>query len=139
LPDADAKEDEEAKKTLGALIDVAKTALGDRVREVKPSSRLVDSPACLVLGANAMPAHLEKLLRQSGKTVPRGKRDLELNPAHPAVKRLAALAAEKKDDAEIADLVHLLHDQALLAEGSPVEDPAAFAKRLGALMTKALG
>jgi molecular chaperone HtpG len=55
------------------------------------------------------------------------------------VKRLAAIAQEKKDDPEVADLVLLLHDQALLAEGSPVEDPAAFAKRLGALMTKALG
>jgi molecular chaperone HtpG len=139
LPETDAKVDEEAKKTLGPLIDVAKSALGDRVRDVKPSARLVDSPACLVLGPTAMPAHLEKLLRQSGKTVPRGKRDLELNPAHPAVKRLAALAAEKKEDPELGDLVLLLHDQALLAEGSPVEDPGAFAKRLGALMTKALG
>src|SRR5690606_36768112 len=101
--------------------------------------RLVDSRACLVLGANAMPAHLGKLLERSGKGMARGKRDLELNPTHPAVKRLAAHAAEKKDDPELWDLVHLLHDQALLAEGSAVEDPAAFARRLGALMTKALG
>lgn len=139
LPEPDAASADEAKKTLAPLLDAAKAALGDRVREVKPSTRLVDSPACLVLTGSAMPAHVEKMLRAAGKGVPRGKRDLELNPANPAVKRLAAIAAEKKDDGELRDWVLLLHDQALLAEGSPLEDPAAFAKRLGTLMSKALG
>ncbi len=139
LPEPDGASAEEAKKALAPLLDAAKAALGDRVHEVKPSTRLVDSPACLVLAGNAMPAHVEKMLRNAGKGVPRGKRDLELNPANPAVKRLAAIAAEKKDDAELREWVLLLHDQALLAEGSPLEDPSAFAKRLGTLMSRALG
>ena len=139
LPEPDAASADEAKKALAPLLGAAKDALGDRVREVKPSTRLVDSPACLVLTESAMPAHVEKMLRNAGKGIPRGKRDLELNPANPAVKRLAALAAEKKDDPELREWVLLLHDQALLAEGSPLEDPSAFAKRLGTLMTKALG
>lgn len=139
LPEPDAASADEAKKGLAPLLDVAKATLGDRVGEVKPSVRLVDSPACLVLTGAAMPAHVEKMLRSAGKGIPRGKRDLELNPAHPAVKRLAALAAEKKDDADLREWVLLLHDQALLAEGSPLEDPSAFAKRLGTLMSRALG
>ena len=103
------------------------------------SSRLVDSPACLVLAQGAMPAHLETVIRQSGKEVPRGKRDLELNPAHPAVKRLAAIAAENPSDPRLDDFIVVLYEQSLVAEGSPLEDPNGFAKRLTSLLTQALG
>jgi molecular chaperone HtpG len=143
--DADLHETEEAKreteqatKDFAALVSVAKEMLGEKVRDVRVSHRLVDSPSCLVLAPGAMPAHLEGLLRRTGKT-PKGKRDLELNPSHAAVKRLGAMAAEDPKSADVRDLVLLLHEQALLTEGSPLEDPVGFARRLTSLMTKALG
>ena len=87
-----------------------------------------------------MPAHLEKVLRQSGKEVPRGKRDLELNPTHPAVKALAAIAAENAERSEARAISSsLLYEQSLVAEGSPLDDPNGFAKRLTSLLTQAVG
>ncbi|MBX3186782.1 MAG: molecular chaperone HtpG [Labilithrix sp.] len=133
------KKAEETSKDFAALTATAKTALEGKVREVRTSSRLVDSPACLVLAQGAMPAHLEKVLKQSGKEVPRGKRDLELNPSHPAVKRLAAIAAENPSDPRLADLLVLLYEQSLVAEGSPLDDPNGFAKRLTSLLCQAVG
>ena len=133
------KKAEEASKDFGALLAVAKKSLEGKVADVRTSSRLVDSPACLVLAPGAMPAHLEKVIRQSGKEVPRGKRDLELNPAHPAVKRLAAIAAENPSDPRLDDFIVVLYEQSLVAEGSPLEDPNGFAKRLTSLLTQAVG
>ena len=141
LPESadDKKEAEQAAKDFAALLAAIKETLGNKVREVRMSSRLVDSPACLVLAPGAVPAHLESLLRRSGKTVTRGQRDLEVNPRHAAVKRLGAMAAEDPKSAELRDHLLLLHDQALLAEGAALDDPSGFAKRLSAVMTKALG
>jgi molecular chaperone HtpG len=141
LPESDEakKEAEQAAKDFAALLTIGKEALGDKVRDVRMSSRLVDSPSCLALAPGAIPTHLEGLLRRSGKTVPQGKRDLELNPRHPAVKRLGAMATEDPKSSVLRDLVLLLHEQAVLAEGAPLDDPAGFARRLGAVMTKALG
>ena len=133
------KKDEEAQQGIAALTAAAKTALEGKVREVKASSRLVDSPACLVLAQGALPAHLEKIMKQSGKEMDRGKRDLELNPTHPAVKRLASIAAENPSDPRLHDLVTLLYEQSLVAEGSPLDDPNGFAKRLTSLLTQAVG
>jgi molecular chaperone HtpG len=133
------KKAEEASKDFGALLLVAKKSLEGKVADVRTSSRLVDSPACLVLAQGAMPAHLEKVIRQSGKEVPRGKRDLELNPSHPAVKRLAAIAAENPSDPRLDDFIVVLYEQSLVAEGSPLEDPNGFAKRLTSLLTAAVG
>ena len=135
----DAKKEEEAPVGFEPLIGAAKQALEGKVREVSTSSRLVDSPACLTLAKGAMPAHLEKAIRQSGKDVPRGKRDFELNPAHPAVKRLAAIAAENPSDPRLHDFIMVLYEQSLVAEGSPLEDPNGFAKRLTSLLTQAVG
>jgi molecular chaperone HtpG len=141
LPPAEGEEKkpEDASKGFEALIAVAKQALEGKVNEVRTSTRLVDSPACLVLAQGAMPAHLEKVIRQSGKEVPRGKRDFELNPAHPAVKRLAAIAAENPSDPRLGDFLVVLYEQSLVAEGSPIEDPNGFAKRLTSLLTQAVG
>jgi len=124
---------------LAALTTAARSALEGRVREVRASSRLVDSPAVLVLAKDAIPAHLEKVLQRSGKEVARGGRDLELNPTHPAVKRLATLARDNPSDPRLRDLVVLLYEQSLIAEGSPLDDPNGFAKRLTTLLTVALG
>lgn len=137
--DEDKAKAEEASKGFEALLAVAKQSLSGRINDVRTSTRLVDSPACLVLAQGAMPAHLEKVIRQSGKDVPRGKRDLELNPAHPAVKRLAAIAAENPSDPRLADFLVVLYEQSLVAEGSPLEDPNGFAKRLTSLLTQAVG
>ncbi len=133
------KDDAEASKGIEALASAARTALEGKVRDVKASSRLVDSPACLVLAQGAMPAHLEKIMKQSGKEIPRGKRGLEINPSHPAVKRRGAIAAENPSDPRLRDLVVLLYEQSLLAEGSPLDDPNGFAKRLTALLVQAVG
>ena len=137
--EAETKKAEEASKDFGALLAVAKKSLEGKVADVRTSGRLVDSPACLVLAQGAMPAHLEKVIRQSGKEVPRGKRDLELNPSHPAVKRLAAIAAENPSDPRLDDFIVVLYEQSLVAEGSPLEDPNGFAKRLTSLLTQAVG
>jgi molecular chaperone HtpG len=138
LPDEDDKTKEEAGKELAPLVAAAKKVLEGRVREVTVSGRLRESPACLVLAGAAMPAHLEKLLNRTGKEVPRGQRDLELNPTHPAVKALAAIAAKDADDPKLADWVTLLYEQSLVAEGSTLDDPNGFARRVTALLVQAV-
>ncbi|HSO32085.1 MAG TPA: molecular chaperone HtpG [Labilithrix sp.] len=141
LPESDDKDKkpEESSKGFEALVAAAKQTLDGKVREVRTSTRLVDSPAVLVLAQGSMPAHLEKIMRQSGKELPRGKRDLELNPNHPVVKSLAAIAAENPSDARLRDFIVLLYEQSLVAEGSPLDDPNGFAKRLTSLLTSAVG
>ncbi len=128
----------EAGKELEPLVAAAKKVLDGRVRDVAVSSRLTESPACLVLTGAAMPAHLEKLLARSGKELPKGQRNLELNPTHPAVKALAALAAKDANDPKLADWVTLLYEQSLISEGSPLDDPNGFARRVTALLTQAV-
>jgi molecular chaperone HtpG len=140
LPESEeeATKTEEAKKDLEALLGIAKATLDGQVREVRVSSRLRESPSCLVLAPGAMPAHLEKVLRQSGKEVPRGKRDLELNPSHAVVARLGKLAARDADNPDLKEWLLLLYEQSLIAEGSPLEDPGAFAKRVTSLLERAV-
>ena len=139
LPDQEDKKNEDKDKGFEPLIAAVKQTLEDKIREVHISSRLVDSPAVLVLAQGALPAHLEKVIRQSGKEMSRGKRDLELNPNHPVVKHLAKIAAENPSDARLRDFVVLLYEQSLVAEGSPLDDPNGFAKRLTSLLTQAVG
>src|SRR5262249_20802292 len=122
-----------------ALVTVAKKLLDGKVSEVRVSSRLTESPACLVLTKSAMPAHLERMLEQAGRGAGRGKRDLELNPTHPVITKLGALAQANAEDAKLGDLVTVLYEQSLLAEGAQLEDPAGFVKRLTHLMAQAVG
>jgi molecular chaperone HtpG len=138
LPEEDEKQKEESSKELQPLVAAAKKVLDGRIREVNVSSRLRESAACLVLAGGAMPAHLEKLLQRTGQDVKRGKRDLELNPTHPAVKALAALAAKDAADPKLAEWVTLLYEQSLVAEGSPLDDPNGFARRVTALLVQAV-
>jgi molecular chaperone HtpG len=139
LPEDDAEKKKEESKELEPLVAAAKKVLEGRVREVNVSSRLRESPACLVLAGGAMPAHIEKLLAQTGRDTTRGKRDLELNPTHPVVKALAARAAKDAADPKLKEWVTLLYEQSLVAEGSPLEDPNGFAKRVTALLAQAVG
>ncbi|MBX3247385.1 MAG: molecular chaperone HtpG [Myxococcales bacterium] len=115
------------------------------ISEVRVSRRLEGSPACLVDPPGALPPHLERLLRASQKDAPAPtRRVLELNPRHPLVVGLATMAdeaaGEASEDTTLLDTyIDLLHEQARVAEGSPVDDPATFARQLAALMTRALG
>jgi len=119
---------DEAAGKLEPVLSRVKEALGDRVADVRPSARLTDSPSCLVAGEGASSGHLERILRAAGHDAPTSKPVLELNPMHPLVMRLAA------EDPRLPDWARLLYDQALLAEGAPLPDPAAFVRTLNELM-----
>jgi molecular chaperone HtpG len=105
-------------------------ALVDRAAEVRLTDRLTSSPACLVADRHGMSTHLERLLKSAGQNVPAGKPVLEINRRHPLVVRLK----DEQDEGRFSDWSQLLFDQALLAEGGQVDDPAAFVKRLNDLM-----
>ncbi|MER2584219.1 MAG: molecular chaperone HtpG [Candidatus Competibacter sp.] len=124
------QEQKQAEDQFKDLLARVKEVLGDQVKEVRISSRLTDSPACLVVDEHALSAHLERLLRDAGQSVPTSKPYLELNPHHPLVARLQGEA----DTGRFGDLTHLLFEQAMLAEGGQLEDPASFVKRLNALL-----
>jgi molecular chaperone HtpG len=113
-----------------ALLERMQTALGDRASAVRLTNRLTDSPACLVSGEEGFSTNFERLLRTAGQAVPTSRPILEVNPAHPIVRRLAG----EDDPAKFADWSRILFDQATLAEGGHVEDPAGFVKRLNELI-----
>ncbi|HQC72922.1 MAG TPA: molecular chaperone HtpG [Candidatus Competibacteraceae bacterium] len=127
------QEQKQAEDQYKDLLGRVKDVLGDKVKEVRISSRLTDSPACLVVEEYALSAHLERLLRDAGQSVPMSKPYLELNPAHPLIGRLQG----ETDAARFGDWTHLLFEQAMLAEGGQLEDPAGFVKRLNALLLAA--
>jgi len=112
------------------LIDKVKATLGEQVKEVRVTHRLTDSPACLVAGENDLSGNLERMLKAAGQKTPESKPTLEINPMHGLVERLKV----EKDDAKFNDLAHLLFDQALLAEGGQLNDPASFVKRMNSLL-----
>ena len=130
LDEAAEKELEAKAESLKDLTAAVGEALGEQVESVRLSARLTDSPACLVPGEHALPPHLEAMLRAQGQDVPASKKVLELNPDHPLVKKLDGL----RGDEAFADTCELLHGQALLAEGSPLPDPARFARLLAERM-----
>jgi molecular chaperone HtpG len=119
----------------GALIERMQKALEDRASGVRVTHRLTDSPACLVSDEFGMSTHLERMLKAAGQQVPATKPILEINPSHPIVERLK----QETDDARFADWSRILFDQATLAEGGHLEDPASFVKRLNELMLTLAG
>ena len=120
------KVEEEAK----SLIARVKATLGDAVKAVRVTHRLTDSPACLVVGEYDLSGNMARILKAAGQNAPDSKPILELNPTHKLVKRLEA----ETEDARFSDLAHLVFDQALLAEGGQLNDPAAFVKRMNSLL-----
>ena len=112
------------------LIERVKTTLGDQVKEVRVTHRLTDSPACLVAGEHDLSGNLERMLKAAGQKTPESKPTLEINPTHGLVERLKA----ENDEVKFNDLAHLLFDQALLAEGGQLNDPASFVKRMNSLL-----
>jgi molecular chaperone HtpG len=119
---------EETAKDFAELIKAVKDALGERVKEVRITDRLTDSPGCLVADEGEMSATLQRMLRQAGQQAPQQKPILELNPAHPLVARLRAVPPDTPTWAQ------LLMDQAVLAEGGALEDPAGFVHRLNQML-----
>lgn len=132
LDDEQEKEDKrKAQDEFKGLVARFKEALGARVADVRVTLRLTESPACVVVDKDAMSAHLQRMLRASGQEAPASAPILELNPAHPLVRRLQS---EPADSAGVAEWAALLLDQAILAEGGQLDDPAAFVKRVNALL-----
>jgi molecular chaperone HtpG len=128
--EAEKKEQEKESGEYKALTEKIAKALGERVQEVRVTTRLTESPACLVAGEHDMGAHLERLLKAAGQQVPTSRPILEINPHHPMIQRLE----NESDTARFDELSGVLFDQALLAEGGQLEDPAGFVKRLNQLM-----
>ena len=126
--EAEKKEQEAAAGEFKELVEKIKTSLGERVKEVRVTHRLTDSPACLVADAHDMSANLARLLKAAGQQAPVSPPILEINPKHPVVLRL------KYEDRKFDDWAAVLFDQALLAEGGQLDDPATFVKRINDLM-----
>ncbi len=145
--DLDSEEDEskaereEQEKDFADLLKWLKETLSDHVKEVRLSTRLTESPACLITDAFGMTPALARMYRASGQEVPVGKRILELNPNHPLITGLQQAQKNGGDDAQLsrlADTAELLYGTALLAEGGALEDPAKFAGLLAARLTSTL-
>ena len=127
----DESEKKEQEKEAGEYKDLTeriKGVLGEQVKEVRVTLRLTESPACLVAESHDMGGNLERLLKSAGQKVNHAKPILEINPHHPMVQRL------KYEEERFVDWSHILFDQALLAEGGQLEDPAGFVKRLNELL-----
>ena len=126
----DEAKDKQEPSPIDPLINLAKVVLGGRVRDVRASKRLTESPSCLVDAAGGLSRNMERILRmaQPGTKLGASPRILELNPDHPFVKSASALVESNKDDPRLPEWVEILHDLAALAEGS-VPDPAGAAKR----------
>ncbi len=125
--EAEKKHAEEAATAFKPTLDRLKVSLKDRAKDVRVTTRLVDSPACLVVEEGDMSGHLARLLKQAGQGTPASQPILEVNAEHPLVKRLES--SERFDD-----LAGVLFDQALLAEGGQLDDPSAYVRRVNALL-----
>ena len=138
LQDEDEKKAaQDAQEAARPLLDKLKEALKDKAEDVRATTRLVDSPACLVSQEHGMSTQLARMLKQAGQPVPNVKPVLEINPQHALVQKLQALQGEAGADAASSrfdDLAHTIFDQALLAEGGLPEDPAAYVRRVNALL-----
>ncbi|SHG58700.1 molecular chaperone HtpG [Massilia sp. CF038] len=129
--EAEKKEHEETESSYKELTERMKTALGDKAKDVRVTFRLTDSPACLVADENELSGNLLRMLKAAGQNAPDSKPILEINPNHPLVTRLKYESAESS---QFGDWAHILFDQALLAEGGSLSDPATFVKRLNEML-----
>ena len=129
------KEEEQQAEAHKGIVERMQKALSDRASAVRVTHRLTDSPACLVSDEHGMSTNLERMLKAAGQNVPASKPVLEINPGHPIVRRLG----DETDERKFSDWSQILFDQATLAEGGQLEDPAAFVKRLNELMLTLAG
>ena len=128
--EAEKKAAEETAEAFKPVLERLKTALKDRAKDVRTTTRLVDSPACIVVDEGDMSSHLARMLKASGQTAPKSLPILEVNAEHALVKRL-------EGDARFDDLAQVLFDQALLAEGGQLEDPATYVQRINRMLVAA--
>jgi molecular chaperone HtpG len=137
--DLDTSTDSEHTEQFADLLGWMTTALGDTVKEVRLSSRLTTSPACIVGDEHDLTPTLEKMYRAMGQELPQVKRILELNPTHPLITGLRTAHAERgAEDPRLAETAQLVHDMALLAEGGDLPDPAKFVKVLATRLEQAI-
>ncbi|MES2016350.1 MAG: molecular chaperone HtpG [Pseudomonadota bacterium] len=129
--EAEKKEHEETETSYKELVERMKAALGDKAKDVRVTFRLTDSPACLVADENELSGNLLRMLKAAGQNAPESKPILEINPNHPLVTRLKYESAEST---QFGDWAHILFDQAMLAEGGSLADPATFVKRLNEML-----
>ncbi len=127
----DKAKQEETAKAAAPLVERIKAALGDKVKEVRVSNRLVDSAACLVVDEYDMSLQMQRMFKAAGQSAPASQPILEINPEHALLKRLQAAS---DDDAHTADYAELLFEQAMLAEGGSLDDPTAFIARMNRLL-----
>jgi len=126
--EAEKKQHEETQTDYKELVEKMKTALADKAKDVRVTFRLTDSPACLVADEHDVSGNLQRMLKAAGQKAPDTKPILEINPNHPLVQRL------KYEEAKFSDWSHLLFDQAMLAEGGLLTDPASFVKRMNEML-----
>ncbi|MCP3718027.1 molecular chaperone HtpG [Paraburkholderia sp. CNPSo 3281] len=133
LNDEEKQQQEKVSEALKPLVEHMKEALKDKAKDVRLTFRLTDSPSCLVADEGDMSGYLQRMLKAAGQQAPQMQPILEVNPEHPLVKAL------RTDSADFGDWCNLLFDQALLAEGGALEDPASFVKRTNALLIARAG
>ncbi len=135
---ARAEEKEKTQKEMATFISWMQSKLGEHVKEVRISGRLVDSPACLVADSGDMSANLERLMRAMGQEVPATKRILELNATHPLIEHLSKRYEADKDTEELGRTAEMVYQLALLAEGGELQDPAGFSKQVASVLSNSL-
>jgi molecular chaperone HtpG len=129
--EAEKKAAEQTAEAFKPVLDRLKAALKDRAKDVRTTTRLVDSPACIVVDEGDMSSHLARLMKQAGQSAPASQPTLEVNPEHALLKRLQGAT---EGDIQFDDLAQILFDQALLAEGGHLDDPAAYVQRVNRLL-----
>ncbi|OOR93431.1 molecular chaperone HtpG [Moraxella caviae] len=127
--EAEKEEAQKAEENLKPVVERLKTTLGDKAKDVRVSTRLVDSPACLVVGDGELTPQMVQMLKAMGQPVPDVKPILEINPTHPLIGKL-------ENSGDFDDLASVIFDQALLADGGQLDDPAGYLKRVNALLLK---
>ncbi|PPR23202.1 MAG: Chaperone protein HtpG [Alphaproteobacteria bacterium MarineAlpha10_Bin2] len=135
---SDGDEAQASEGDMDKLIALVKLTLGDEVKDVRTSSRLTESPVCLVADEGDVDMHFERLLRQHQQPVTSQKRVLEINPGHSLTRALAGLVGREGASEALEDAAHLLLDQARILEGEALPDPASFSRRLAGILTKTL-
>lgn len=132
--EATKSQQEASTKDFEGVLAQVKTCLNDQIKEARVTYRLTDSPACLVTDSADMNPHMQKILQQAGQFIPESKPILELNPSHPFIEQLK----NEQDDERFKEWSQILFDQALLAEGGTLDDPATFVKNLNRIMLRML-
>lgn len=132
--EASKKELEEAEKNHADLIERIKEKLGEKVEDVRLTNRLTDSPACLVVGKDDMGMQMRRMLEAAGQALPEAKRILEVNSDHPLINKMD----QQSDEDRFAEMVEVIYEQAQLAEGSQLQDPAGYVERMNKLMLSLL-